>query len=274
MVFSSQAGRSAWKVKDSRNQTPRRQYFWHCLFCKLKTHLLPFLLAVWLSAVSCVLWHVSACSCSSVYSTADVGNGSCSEDNAELCSWPQLLEVLVFQPFDIKMLRMAFFLNSLSLGLRKAGLKYATECHPGKYSWGWCMMSGRTTTSSWIGRNQAGPGGKKNNKAQVALLKTCYLYISPMYFSLNKTVLTLALSSVSGRDGLRVAQPGVPPASPRGSHREGRVCSWLGSVCLQESSQQAEVQEAELPTPDVFVEKLPPSGKITKTESLIIPSTR
>ncbi|XP_014798991.1 PREDICTED: phosphofurin acidic cluster sorting protein 2 isoform X11 [Calidris pugnax] len=41
-----------------------------------------------------------------------------------------------------------------------------------------------------------------------------------------------------------------------------------------ESNQQAEVQEVELPTPDVFVEKLPPSGKITKTESLIIPSTR
>ncbi|XP_039928291.1 phosphofurin acidic cluster sorting protein 2 isoform X5 [Hirundo rustica] len=41
-----------------------------------------------------------------------------------------------------------------------------------------------------------------------------------------------------------------------------------------EPNQQAEVQEAELPTPDVFVEKLPPSGKITKTESLIIPSTR
>ncbi|XP_064371792.1 phosphofurin acidic cluster sorting protein 2 isoform X8 [Dromaius novaehollandiae] len=45
------------------------------------------------------------------------------------------------------------------------------------------------------------------------------------------------------------------------------------TVCY-ESNQQAEVQEAELPTPDVFVEKLPPSGKITKTESLIIPSTR
>ncbi|XP_032302183.1 phosphofurin acidic cluster sorting protein 2 isoform X9 [Coturnix japonica] len=41
-----------------------------------------------------------------------------------------------------------------------------------------------------------------------------------------------------------------------------------------ESNQQAEVQETELPAPDVFVEKLPPSGKITKTESLIIPSTR
>ncbi|KAM9378918.1 phosphofurin acidic cluster sorting protein 2 isoform 3-T3 [Phaethornis superciliosus] len=40
-----------------------------------------------------------------------------------------------------------------------------------------------------------------------------------------------------------------------------------------ESNQPAEVQEAELPPADVFVEKLPPSGKITKTESLIIPST-
>lgn len=48
----------------------------------------------------------------------------------------------------------------------------------------------------------------------------------------------------------------------------------LFPVFLQESNQQTEVQEAELPTPDVFVEKLPPSGKITKTESLIIPSTR
>ncbi|NXY54675.1 PACS2 protein, partial [Callaeas wilsoni] len=47
----------------------------------------------------------------------------------------------------------------------------------------------------------------------------------------------------------------------------------LFPVLLQESNQQAESQEAELPTPDVFVEKLPPSGKITKTESLIIPST-
>lgn len=51
------------------------------------------------------------------------------------------------------------------------------------------------------------------------------------------------------------------------------LMTWI-PVFLQESNQQAEVQEAELPTPDVFVEKLPPSGKITKTESLIIPSTR
>ncbi|NXL58654.1 PACS2 protein, partial [Chordeiles acutipennis] len=47
----------------------------------------------------------------------------------------------------------------------------------------------------------------------------------------------------------------------------------LFPVFFQESNQQAEAQETELPTPDVFVEKLPPSGKITKTESLIIPST-
>ncbi|NWQ64332.1 PACS2 protein, partial [Neopipo cinnamomea] len=54
---------------------------------------------------------------------------------------------------------------------------------------------------------------------------------------------------------------------------EGLFLVTLFPVFLQESNQQAEVQEAELPTPDVFVEKLPPSGKITKTESLIIPST-
>ncbi|XP_038621603.1 phosphofurin acidic cluster sorting protein 2 isoform X13 [Tachyglossus aculeatus] len=41
-----------------------------------------------------------------------------------------------------------------------------------------------------------------------------------------------------------------------------------------EPSQQEDSQEAELSTLDVFIEKLPPSGKITKTESLIIPSTR
>ncbi|XP_069718537.1 phosphofurin acidic cluster sorting protein 2 isoform X2 [Phaenicophaeus curvirostris] len=47
----------------------------------------------------------------------------------------------------------------------------------------------------------------------------------------------------------------------------------ISDTVSYESTQQAEVPEAELPTPDVFVEKLPPSGKITKTESLIIPST-
>ncbi|XP_051481231.1 phosphofurin acidic cluster sorting protein 2 isoform X1 [Apus apus] len=48
----------------------------------------------------------------------------------------------------------------------------------------------------------------------------------------------------------------------------------ISDTVSYESNQQAEVQEAELSTSDVFVEKLPPSGKITKTESLIIPSTR
>ncbi|XP_056677223.1 phosphofurin acidic cluster sorting protein 2 isoform X11 [Monodelphis domestica] len=42
----------------------------------------------------------------------------------------------------------------------------------------------------------------------------------------------------------------------------------------QETNQQEDSQETELSTLDVFIEKLPPSGKITKTESLIIPSTR
>ncbi|KAM9378917.1 phosphofurin acidic cluster sorting protein 2 isoform 2-T2 [Phaethornis superciliosus] len=47
----------------------------------------------------------------------------------------------------------------------------------------------------------------------------------------------------------------------------------ISDTVSYESNQPAEVQEAELPPADVFVEKLPPSGKITKTESLIIPST-
>ncbi|OCT68799.1 hypothetical protein XELAEV_18040090mg [Xenopus laevis] len=44
------------------------------------------------------------------------------------------------------------------------------------------------------------------------------------------------------------------------------------TVSLEASQQEA--QDAELSTMDVFIERLPPSGKITKTESLIIPSTR
>eukprot|EP00079_Xenopus_tropicalis_P017438 XP_004917368.1 PREDICTED: phosphofurin acidic cluster sorting protein 2 isoform X1 [Xenopus tropicalis] len=44
------------------------------------------------------------------------------------------------------------------------------------------------------------------------------------------------------------------------------------TVSLEAAQQEA--QDAELSTLDVFIERLPPSGKITKTESLIIPSTR
>ncbi|XP_032634205.1 phosphofurin acidic cluster sorting protein 2 isoform X3 [Chelonoidis abingdonii] len=46
----------------------------------------------------------------------------------------------------------------------------------------------------------------------------------------------------------------------------------ISDTVSYEPSQQ-DSQEAELCTLDVFIEKLPPSGKITKTESLIIPST-
>ncbi|XP_018421540.1 PREDICTED: phosphofurin acidic cluster sorting protein 2 [Nanorana parkeri] len=44
------------------------------------------------------------------------------------------------------------------------------------------------------------------------------------------------------------------------------------TVSLDNSGE--EPQDTELSTLDVFIERLPPSGKITKTESLIIPSTR
>ncbi|XP_028916785.1 phosphofurin acidic cluster sorting protein 2 isoform X13 [Ornithorhynchus anatinus] len=48
----------------------------------------------------------------------------------------------------------------------------------------------------------------------------------------------------------------------------------VSDTAAYEPSQQEDSQEGELSTLDVFIEKLPPSGKITKTESLIIPSTR
>lgn len=40
------------------------------------------------------------------------------------------------------------------------------------------------------------------------------------------------------------------------------------------SGQPEDSPEAETSTLDVFTEKLPPSGRIIKTESLVIPSTR
>lgn len=40
------------------------------------------------------------------------------------------------------------------------------------------------------------------------------------------------------------------------------------------SGQLEDSPEAETSTLDVFTEKLPPSGRIIKTESLVIPSTR
>lgn len=42
----------------------------------------------------------------------------------------------------------------------------------------------------------------------------------------------------------------------------------------EQPAQPEDSPEVETPTLDVFTEKLPPSGRITKTESLVIPSTR
>lgn len=50
---------------------------------------------------------------------------------------------------------------------------------------------------------------------------------------------------------------------------------WQGMPDPREQPGQTEHSpEPETPTLDVFTEKLPPSGRITKTESLVIPSTR
>lgn len=42
----------------------------------------------------------------------------------------------------------------------------------------------------------------------------------------------------------------------------------------EQPAQPEDSPEAETPALDVFSEKLPPSGRITKTESLVIPSSR
>ncbi|XP_072485780.1 phosphofurin acidic cluster sorting protein 2 isoform X4 [Notamacropus eugenii] len=70
-------------------------------------------------------------------------------------------------------------------------------------------------------------------------------------------------------------EPSSPMEVPEKTKKhQGDIVSDTVSYNLQEDNQQEDSQETELSTLDVFIEKLPPSGKITKTESLIIPSTR
>uniref|UniRef100_A0A4X2LG89 Phosphofurin acidic cluster sorting protein 2 n=1 Tax=Vombatus ursinus TaxID=29139 RepID=A0A4X2LG89_VOMUR len=72
-------------------------------------------------------------------------------------------------------------------------------------------------------------------------------------------------------------EPSSPMEVPEKTRKhQGDIVSDTLSYNLlpQEANQQEDSQETELSTLDVFIEKLPPSGKITKTESLIIPSTR
>uniref|UniRef100_A0A5S6P4L4 LIM domain transcription factor LMO4.1 n=1 Tax=Xenopus tropicalis TaxID=8364 RepID=A0A5S6P4L4_XENTR len=65
----------------------------------------------------------------------------------------------------------------------------------------------------------------------------------------------------------------VPERRTSGPKPQSDCVSDTVSLVRFEAAQQ-EAQDAELSTLDVFIERLPPSGKITKTESLIIPSTR
>ncbi|KAM4690822.1 phosphofurin acidic cluster sorting protein 2 [Rhinophrynus dorsalis] len=57
--------------------------------------------------------------------------------------------------------------------------------------------------------------------------------------------------------------------APVPKHQTGCVSD---TVSLETTQQEA--KDADMSNLDVFIERLPPSGKITKTESLIIPSTR
>ncbi|XP_069064962.1 phosphofurin acidic cluster sorting protein 2 isoform X4 [Pleurodeles waltl] len=70
-------------------------------------------------------------------------------------------------------------------------------------------------------------------------------------------------------------EPPSPVGAPEKTRSLGskRHSDEVSDTVSFETSQQ-EAQDLELSTLDVFIERLPPSGKITKTESLIIPSTR
>lgn len=83
---------------------------------------------------------------------------------------------------------------------------------------------------------------------------------------------------------------GSPEPYPNQGHRDRRgtenahisAFGAYGSFSIHQSmpvpreppGQPEESPEAETSTLDVFTEKLPPSGRIIKTESLVIPSTR
>ncbi|XP_069494837.1 phosphofurin acidic cluster sorting protein 2 isoform X3 [Ambystoma mexicanum] len=79
-----------------------------------------------------------------------------------------------------------------------------------------------------------------------------------------------SLHSVRSQRELPSPQVEVPEkARSLGNKRHSDVSD---TVSFETSQQEA--QDLELSTLDVFIERLPPTGKITKTESLIIPSTR
>ena len=73
--------------------------------------------------------------------------------------------------------------------------------------------------------------------------------------------------------------PSVRPAlgrPPQGAHSQRASFSAHQSTPApgEQPAQPEDSPEVETSALDMFTEKLPPSGRITKTESLVIPSTR
>ncbi|KAG8449697.1 hypothetical protein GDO86_016370 [Hymenochirus boettgeri] len=105
-----------------------------------------------------------------------------------------------------------------------------------------------------------------------SVLSTPKPKLKPYFEGLSHSSSQTEIGSLhSARSQRELPSPGeVPDRRTSGSKPQPDSISENASL---EASEQ-EAQEAELSTPDVFIDRLPPSGKITKTESLIIPSTR
>lgn len=102
-------------------------------------------------------------------------------------------------------------------------------------------------------------------------------YFEGMSHSSSQTEVGSVQSSRSLKEPPSPADAPEKTRSPGGKQPSDSVSDTaaLSVPAPREQPGQAEDSpEAETPTLDVFTEKLPPSGRITKTESLVIPSTR
>lgn len=102
-------------------------------------------------------------------------------------------------------------------------------------------------------------------------------YFEGMSHSSSQTEVGSVQSSRSLKEPPSPADAPEKTRSPGGKQPSDSVSDTaaLSVPAPREQPGQAEDSpEAETPTLDMFTEKLPPSGRITKTESLVIPSTR
>ncbi|KAM9068430.1 phosphofurin acidic cluster sorting protein 2 isoform 2-T2 [Sarcophilus harrisii] len=107
-----------------------------------------------------------------------------------------------------------------------------------------------------------------------SVLSTPKPKLRPYFEGLSHSSSQTEIGSIHSISHKEPSSPMEKPEKTRKHQGDSVSDSVSYNLLPQEASQQEDSQETELSTLDVFIGKLPPSGKITKTESLIIPSTR